>query len=405
MARRTVPARTGLDSRARWTLLAGNALTEIGVGFFLPILPLFVRARGGLPALVGLVFGFGVAGRMLAQYPAGWLSDRVGRRPMIIGSLLVYALLFPVYLLPMPPAALVGVRFFQSMAAGTYLPAALALVADLTPPASRGRIFGQLRASDMLGLLVGPALGGLVAGFRLEYVFWAGAVICLAAVGLLLGLPAAPAGPRPADGSRPEPPLRPLRLVWGLLPVIALGAPIYWTAGMYDTVWSLYLTSRGASTVVVGLSYATYALPVVLLSGLAGGLADRLGHLRAGTLSLLSFGLMASSYPFISSIPLLVGIGLVEGTLTAAGTPALNAEVSRRAPGGAQGRTQGLYQTALGLAQIAGAAASGVLYGVRPAFAFFGTTAACLAGVSASLLLRRAAQREERRSARTSSQR
>jgi MFS transporter, DHA1 family, multidrug resistance protein len=375
------------------------------VGFFLPILPLFVRGRGGLPVLVGLVFGFGVAGRLLAQYPAGWLADHVGRRPMIIGSLLVYALIFPVYLLPMPPAALIAVRFFHSMAAGTYLPAALALVADLTPPASRGRVFGQLRASDMLGLLVGPALGGLVAGFRLEYVFLAGAVICLAAVALLLGLPAAPARAGPRDDARPEPVVRPLSLLWGLLPVIALGAPIYWTAGMYDTVWSLYLTSRGASTVVVGLSYATYALPGVLLSGLAGGLADRLGHLRAGTLALLTFGLMASTYPFISSVPLLIGVGLLEGTLTAAGTPALNAEVSRRAPGGAQGRIQGLYQTALGLAQIAGAAASGLLYGIRPAFAFFGTTAACLVGVGASLLLRRAAQWDASSPSRTPSQR
>lgn len=393
-----------LDVGARWTLLVGNALTEIGVGFFLPILPLFVHARGGEPALVGMVFAFGVAGRMVAQYPAGWLADHVGRRPMIVGSLLVYALMFPLYVLPMPPAALIAVRFVHSMAAGFYLPAALALVADLTPPASRGRVFGQLRASDMTGLVVGPAIGGFVAGFRLDAVFGAGALICLAAAALLARLPSAPRQAVSAAGPA-EPPVRPLRVLWALLPVIALGAPIFWTAGMYDTIWSLYLTSRGATTFVIGLSYASYALPVVLLSGLAGGLSDRVGHMRAGRLSIVTFGLMAMSYPFISSVPLLIGVGLLEGALTAAGTPALNAEVSRRAPPGAQGRTQGLYQLALSMAQIVGAAASGLLYGIAPAYAFFGTTAACLAGVAASVVLGRTDQPRESSSPGTSSQR
>jgi MFS family permease len=63
-----------LDARTLWTLLAGNALTAIGIGFFLPILPLFLRSRGGAPLLVGLVFAAGVAGRTASQYPAGWLA-------------------------------------------------------------------------------------------------------------------------------------------------------------------------------------------------------------------------------------------------------------------------------------------------------------------------------------------
>jgi MFS family permease len=378
-----------LDTRTLWTLLAGNALTAIGIGFFLPILPLFVTERGGAPFLVGVVFAAGFIGRAAAQYPAGWLADRVGRRPLLLGSLLVYALIFPLYVLPIPVPALIVVRLVHSLAGGAFVPAAMALAADLTPAHARGRIFSQLRASDMVGLLVGPALGGFVASFRLEYVFAAGTVICLAAVLVLLRLPTttagAPEGPEEADLV----PVRPLRLFQLLLPVLVLGAPVSWTFGAYDAAWSLYLTSRGASTLVVGLSFATYALPIVLFAGLAAGLSDRLGHLRAGRLTLLTHGLLAAAYPFIASVPLLVVTGVVEGALTAAGLPALNAEVSRRAPAGAQGRTQGMYQLGLNVAQVAGAVVTGALYGIGAVPAFAGVAAVCLLGLAANLLMTR----------------
>jgi MFS transporter, DHA1 family, tetracycline resistance protein len=384
----SVPGTAGLSARPLWTLLAGNALTTIGIGFFLPILPLLVAARGGGSALVGLVFAAGVVARALVQYPAGRLSDRVGRRPVIVGSLLLYALIFPIYVLPIPPAALIGVRFAHALAAGGYEPAALALIADLTRADRRGAAYSRLRASDTLGLLLGPALGGLVAGFRLEYVFIAGAVVCLAAAALMLALPRPP--PRqPEQGPAPAP-VGPGRLLWALLPILALATPIFWTFGVYDTVWSLYITSRGATPLLVGISFATYALPIVAFAGLAGGLADRLGWVRAGTLSVLTFGLLASTYPFISSVAVLILVGFLEGSLTAAGQPALNAAVSRVAPPSAQGQTQGVYQTGLNVAQVLGALAGGWLYQARPVYAFLSATAVCLLGAGASVLLRRA---------------
>jgi MFS transporter, DHA1 family, tetracycline resistance protein len=383
----SVPGTAGLNARALWTLLAGNALTTIGIGFFLPILPLLVAARGGGSALVGLVFAAGVVARALVQYPAGRLSDRIGRRPVIVGSLLLYALIFPIYVLPMPPAALIGVRFAHALAAGGYEPAALALIADLTRADRRGAAFSRLRASDTLGLLLGPALGGLVAGFKLEYVFIAGAVVCLAAAALMLGLPRPL--PRPPEQGPAPAPVSPRRLLWALVPILALATPIFWTFGVYDTVWSLYITSRGATPFLVGISFATYALPIVAFAGLAGGLADRLGWVRAGTLSVLTFGLLAAAYPFVSSVAALILIGFLEGSLTAAGQPALNAAVSRVAPAGAQGQTQGVYQTGLNVAQVLGAVAGGWLYQARPAYAFLSATAVCLLGAGAGVLLRR----------------
>ena len=379
-----LPEAARLDPRNLWTLLAGNALVVMGIGFFLPILPLFIASRGGSPLLVGFVFGAGVAGRALAQYPGGWLADRYGRRPVIIGALLLYAFGFPLYALPMPAALLIALRFAHALISGPYMPAASALVADLTDPLQRGRAFGRLRASDMVGLLLGPALGGLVAGFRLEAVFLAAGGVCLLAVALLARLPSPPLRREETAAV----PVGAWPLLWLLLPVVALGAPIYWTFGIYDSVWSLYITSRGATPFLVGLSFATYALPIVLFSSLAGSLADRLGTFRAGALAVLTFGLLALTYPFIASVWALILLGFVEGALTAAGNPALMAEVSRSAPTGAQGRAQGVYGAAINAAQVLGAVTAGGLYGLRPAYPFLAACAVCLLGVASSLVLR-----------------
>jgi MFS family permease len=128
---------------------------------------------------------------------------------------------------------------------------------------------------------------------------------------------------------------------------------------------------------------------VILFGGLAGGLADRLGAIRAATLALLTYGLMAATYPFVSSVPFLILIGFLEGALTAAANPALMAEVSRRAPAGSQGRTQGAYSLMLLAGEVAGAVAGGALYLRGPAYAFFGASAVCLAGAGFGLVLRR----------------
>ncbi|MGH7911888.1 MAG: MFS transporter [Candidatus Dormibacteraceae bacterium] len=385
-------AAPGLDRRTLWTLLCGNALTGIGIGFFLPILPLFVRSRGGGAFLVGLVFAGGVVGRALAQYPAGWLADRYGRKPVIVGALLCYALIFPLYLLPMPVPLLVLLRGLHALTSGAYLPAAAAMIGDLGGQ-RKARAFGMLRSSDMVGLVLGPAVGGLVAGFDLEAVFWVGAAFCLLASGMMLFLPSIH-GRRGArarrEASASAAPFEVGKLLWRLAPFLALAMPLQWAIATYDTVWSLYLTSRGATYFEVGLSFATYGIPMIFLGSLAGTFVDRFGRLRSAIGSLAVFAVFLALYPFIRLVPLLIGLGLLEGTLTLPSGPAMLAGVSDAAPPGAQGRTQGLFQSASYGAEAVGALVAGALYGVGPGAAF-GTGAGLIAvGCLVCLVLRRA---------------
>lgn len=379
----------GLDRRTLWTLLAGNALTGIGIGFFLPILPLFIRSRGGGALLVGLVFAGGVVGRALAQYPGGWMADRFGRKPVIVGALLGYALLFPAYLVPLPVPYLVGLRALHAFAAGAYLPAAAAMIGDLGGE-RKARAFGMLRSSDMVGLVLGPAVGGLVAGLNLGAVFWVGTAFCLLATGMMLFLPAVH-GPAAAAARRvtEASPFQAGRVLWRLAPFLALAMPLGWAFATYDTVWSLYLTSRGATYFEVGVSFATYGIPLVFLGGFAGTVVDRFGRLRTAIASILAFAFFLSLYPLLSSVPLLILFGLLEGTLTLPSNPALLTGVSEAAPPGAQGRTQGAFQTASYAAEALGALVAGGLYGLFPGAAFWSAALLVVVGCAAALVLRR----------------
>ena len=375
---------------ALWILTGGNALTMLGVGFVLPIMPLLISGRGGSPAFIGVFFATGLVVRAVAQYPAGWLADRFGPRAVIIGSLLVYGLGFPLYAVPMSAPLLLLLRCVQAVGGGGYVPAAAAMVGELVDDDRAAQAFGRMRAAEMFGLLVGPAVGGMVAGFSLDSVFVTAGLLCLGATALMVRLPAPRHQAAAPTGGRPEGAVHIGRL---LLPAMALGIPIYWWSGTFETVWAVHLTSLGATTQVVGLSVALYAAPLVLLSSMGGRIADRAGHWRAATLAVLTYGVAATAYSLTDFLPLILGMLLVEGTLCAAGNPGLSAEVVRVAPPGAAARTQAIYQAVLLTAQVGGSLAGGTLYAWRPSAAFVISTGMCVAGAAVSVLIRRSQSR------------
>jgi MFS family permease len=373
-----------MHRRTLWTLYAGNLLTAIGLWFFLPLLPIFISRRGGSSALVGVVFAAGLLANAAIRYPAGWAADRWGTRPVILGAMGAYAALFLAYLLPLPLPALVVVRLLHGAASGAYWPAANGLIGQVTAPGQRGRAFGFMQSTMMAGMLVGPAIGGFIALFNLSAVFVVSACVCgLAAVALAFL-------PNVRAEASLEIPFGALRMVRNLVPLILLGAGTSYMIGSFDTIWPLYLTYRGATTLAVGLSFVAFAVPATLLSARAGMLGDRFGPRRIVVAALLATAFFSVLYSFVASVPWLIGLGLVEGALTISGSPSLMAEVSRSAQPGHQARTQGVFQTVQVLVQGVGAIGGGALFALKPAYAFFAIAAVCLLGASAAFVPRKA---------------
>jgi MFS transporter, DHA1 family, multidrug resistance protein len=369
-----------MDRRTLWTLYLGNLLTAIGLWFFLPLLPIFIGRKGGSAALVGAVFAAGLLASAAVRYPAGWAADRFGTRPVMVAAMAAYSVLFLAYLVPMPAGAFVALRFVHGAAAGAFWPAANGLIAEVTPANQRGRAFGMMQSTNMAGMLLGPAVGGFVALFNLNAVFVISAVASgLATVALAML-------PNVRVEAPTEAPAGPMLIARRLVPLLLLGAGTAYMIGTLDTIWSLYLTSRGATTFAVGISFMAFAIPATLLSAKVGGLGDRFGTRRLIIVALLGTGVFGVIYPFVTSVTWLIGLGLVEGMFSISGVPSLNAEVSRIAEPGQQARTQGVFQTVQFAIQIVGALAGGALFTVSPTWAFLAITLVCLLGVATAVV-------------------
>ena len=368
--------------RTLWTLYAINFLNAIGLWFFLPLLPIFLGRKGGSAALVGVVFAAGLLANALIRYPAGWAADRFGTKAVLMSAMAGTAALFLAYLLPLPLPAFVAVRFLHGAAQGAYWPAANGLVAETTPSRERGRAFGYMQAANMAGVLVGPAIGGFIALLNIGVVFTIAAGLSSLTIIALATMPNVLAH------EPDEVPAHAIHIAWRLLPLIVLGVGTSYMIGAFDTIWSLYLTYRGANTFAVGLSFVAFALPATFVSGLSGSLGDRYGARRIVLVALSFTALFATVYPLVTSIPWLIGLGLVEGIFTISGGPSILAEVSRISEPGHEARTQGVFQTAQTFVQIIGALAAGALFTIRPVYAFLSISAVCLLGASTALVPR-----------------
>ena len=361
-----------MPRRTLWTLYGCNLLASVGFWFFLPLLPIFLSRRGGSAALVGAVFAAGLVASAAIRYPAGWAADRYGTRPVMIAALAAEAVLFLVYLPHLPLWAFVAVRFLHGAAAGAFWPAANGLIAEVAPSNELGKAFGMMQSTNMVGIIIGPAIGGLIALFNLNVVFVVAALVSGLAAAAILTLPNVRIEPAA------EAPVGTMSIARALLPLILLGAGTSYMIGTFDTIWSLYMTYRGATTLAVGISFATFGIPALLVSSQAGALGDRFGPGKLIVGSLLVTAFFSSIYPFIASVPWLIGLGLIEGAFTISGAPSLIAEVSRHAEQGHQGRTQGVFQTIQQSIEVVGALAGGYLFTISPTYAFLAITATCL---------------------------
>lgn len=361
-----MPATRKERRRALWGIIAAVFLVGTGVGSVLPILPLFLRERGSSYALVGIIVGANLVAQFIGQYPAGRLSDRFGRGPLMIGGLVVASLAIAAFALPLSIGWLIALRFIQGLGAAAFRPGARAAVADLVPEGERGIAYGWLAGADMAGLIVGPALGGVLAVFGRATVFEAtGLAVLLAAAVVAVGLG------RRRDSIAVEPISGNLilgdRLRAGAAAVrglVMLSMGIGFLYGVYNVVWSLFMKSIGATDWEVGLSFSLFALPLVLTAPLAGWAADRLDRRWLSAGSTASTTLIAPIYPFLHSVPAVIGVGVLEATTTAFAEPAINAFLMSAVAPDQRGRAAGTVGTAETAAKAVGALIGGGLFGL-----------------------------------------
>src|SRR5713101_1963699 len=133
-----------------------------GFGLILPLLPFWAEHLGANPTEIGLILTIYALAQFILTPILGALSDRYGRKPIIVGSLLIEAFSFSLSGLAGSFVVLLIARFLGGMGASN-IGSAQAVVADVTPPEGRARGMGMIGAAIGLGFVVGPAIGGLLS--------------------------------------------------------------------------------------------------------------------------------------------------------------------------------------------------------------------------------------------------
>jgi MFS family permease len=343
----------------------------LGFGILIPLLPYMATRFGAAPAIITPILGIYSLFQLLAAPVWGALSDRYGRRPILISSMLgaccSYLLLATASSVPM----LFVARALAGLMAGN-LAAAMAYASDISSSADRARSLGLVGAAIGIGFMLGPAVGGALAGEHLEAADFARPALLAAALSLLAVLLVLALLPesRTLEQRRLPPKTPPISRFTMLrrrpvLRWLTLGAMLVtFSQSTLDSILAIWALDRyHAGPRTVGL--ALLALAMVAVTMQTAGvrrLAPRLGEFRLASLGIGCWvaGMLAiaASGSLLLVLPGLMLCGLGAGAFTPSGS----ALASHEADAHNRGAVLGTYQTGTSLARVLAPFLSGAIY-------------------------------------------
>ncbi|MFW5641408.1 MAG: MFS transporter [Roseicyclus sp.] len=337
-------------------------LDAMGIGLILPVMPdLIAEVRGVSIADAALWGGILAAAYAVMQFGfspvIGALSDRFGRRPILLVSMAVLALDYVVMALAGSIWLLLAGRLVAGVAAATHA-TALAFMADITEPGKRAQNFGLISAGFGMGFILGPLLGGLLGDLDPRAPFVAAA--CLAAANFAFGwfvLPESLPAKRRRDfdwrRANPVGGLMKIGELPGVRPLLLVMLAYQISNFVYPAIWAYWTqTNFGWDASLVGASLAAYGVAMaVVQGGLIRAVLPRLGETRAvfwglilNTGCLVVYGLMQEGWMVWVLIPI--------SALGAIVAPAMQGVMSRAASGDQQGELQGVLASISALSMI-----------------------------------------------------
>ncbi len=337
-----------------------------GIGMIVPVRVLYAESRGASLAIIGAMASSYLISNFLFQYPSGWLADHWGRKPMMILSLAVQALLSAVYLVINDPTLFIVLRFAEGAAAAAFLPSARALITDAVPSNQRGEAFGIFSAFFNAGFLLGPGLGGLLAATGYATAFIGAVIFRLVAIVIVVTMIHVKVrGEQEIEEAARPVSLRTLFKI-GLTGAYILAFGNFLFVGFDITLTALWLHDHlGASIAVIGFAYVAFSIPGIIVAPFGGRVADR----RRRSSLILIFGLAQVPIYFIyglaNTLLIVVGFFIIHGVVYSMMEPAVDAHVANSTIAGARARIQGLYSAAGIVGGFVGASGCTFLYGLN----------------------------------------
>ncbi len=345
-----------------FVILATVIIDAMGIGLIIPVMPDLIQevTGGNLGAaaiwggILSTVFAFM---QFLCGPLLGNLSDRFGRRPVLLVSLAVMSADYVIMAMAHNIWILVIGRIVAGITAATYA-TAMAYMADISKPEDKAKAFGLVGAGIGVGFVLGPALGGLLAQFGTRAPFWAAAA--LAGGNALLGWfvlkeTVTKANRRVFEWRRANPlgALTALNTLPNMGKLLVVFFLYQVAAAVYPAIWPYFIIERfNWEEGMIGLSLTAYGLCYAIVQAtLIGPTVKWMGNRRTVTLG-LALEVIALVYLGFIDTGLLLFIGIPIAALSTIGLPALQGIMSRRVSDDAQGELQGLSSSLTSLAHI-----------------------------------------------------
>ncbi len=327
------------------------ALDVLALGVMIPVLPTIVLGfmdgdTAGAAEMFGVFATVWALMQFLCSPLLGALSDRYGRRPVILISCLGLGLDY-IFMALAPSLLLLFVGRVVSGITSATISTSFAYIADVTKPDERAKAFGLVGMAFGLGFVVGPAIGGLLGGLDPRLPFWVSAAACLAnaAFGWFVLPESLPPEKRMAFSWKRASPVGSLKLLASQRPLLGLASVDFlgnFAHQVLPAVFVLYAGHRyGWGETTVGLTLAFVGVCTAVVQGLLiGPIVRRIGAraavivgLHAGATGMSIYGLAVTGPWFWAGVPVMAFWGVAG--------PALQDMMTRHVSGSEQGQLQG----------------------------------------------------------------
>lgn len=370
LVRRRVSGPAGLlrANPAMAAIAVGTTISMMGQGVISPILPRFARDLGIEATAIGMVVGaFGLA-RLFVNVPAGVAAERFGRTALMSSGLAVIALGNVMAGLSDSVPELIVWRIVAGAGSAAFMTGAMGYIADISTPANRGRLMSVQQGSLLLGVDIGPMIGGAVSdhwGLSAPF-FLAGGLAAAAAVWTAFRLPNRPVrtGPRGEGGLPAAPQVRDRSMAEAFT---VLKDPTFLLVGLFT--FTVFLTRSGSRTTLLplltderfgmsgtqlGLLFSVIATVNFALVAVAGWLSDRFGRKVAMVPGMLLAGAALWMFAWAPSVGAIFAGGVVIGIGQGIAGPSPAAAIADLAPRGRAAAAMALYRTFGDLGMVAG---------------------------------------------------
>ncbi len=362
---------------ALYVLMFNMFIAMSGIGLIIPIMPEYLETFGVAGQALGTLIATFALAQFLFSPLSGELSDKYGRKKLIIIGLIIFGLSQLVFGLASDLWILYVARFFSGLGAAFLIPPMMAFVADITTYEERGKGMGLLGASMSLGFMIGPGFGGFLAEVSLQFPFYvATAVAMIAALISQFALPDVAPTIEAAPAKR-ENLLQQLKRSSYTPYFVMLIVMFFFAFGLanFQSTIALYVDKKYNFTpkeIAVLITVGGF-VGVIVQTFVIDRLFKRFGEMKVILVNLLVSAVAMSAILFVNTFTTILLVAAVFFTSASLLRPAINTLISKLA-GNEQGFAAGMNNAYMSLGNMIGPALAGILFDIDMSFPYiFGT--------------------------------